>query len=76
MIKILDKAAAKEALTDAGIGFFLAFPAALAVLSATTWLGFGVITTAVLQTLVFTIVSLGRTCFVKVQLEWTNDGGG
>jgi hypothetical protein len=54
----VDKAAAKEAMADVGVGFFMAFPVALAVLSFTTWMNFGVITTAVVQTMVFTVVSL------------------
>ena len=66
MIKVLDRAAAREAVTDVGVGFFMAFPVALAVLSFTTWLNFGVVTTAVFQTLVFTVVSLVRKYFVRV----------
>jgi len=72
MIKLLDRAAAKEAVTDVGVGFFMAFPVALAVLSFTTWLNFGVITTAVFQTLVFTIVSLVRKYFVRVHFKRVN----
>jgi len=72
MIKLLDRAAAKEAVTDVGVGFFMAFPVALAVLSFTTWLNFGVITTAVFQTLVFTIVSLVRKYFVRVHFKRAN----
>jgi len=69
---VYDKAAAKEALTDVGVGFFMAFPVALAVLSFTTWLNFSVITTAVFQTLVFTLVSLVRKYFVRVHFKRIN----
>ena len=72
MNNLLDRAAAKEAVTDVGVGFFMAFPVALAVLSFTTWLNFGVITTAVFQTLVFTIVSLVRKYFVRVHFKRAN----
>jgi uncharacterized membrane protein len=47
----------------------MAFPVALAVLSFTTWLNFGVVTTAVFQTLVFTVVSLVRKYFVRVHFK-------
>ena len=72
MIKVLDRAAAREAVTDVGVGFFMAFPVALAVLSFTTWLNFGVVTTAVFQTLVFTVVSLVRKYFVLVHFKRMN----
>ena len=69
MLEVLDRAAAREAVTDVGVGFFMAFPVALAVLSFTTWLNFGVVTTAVFQTLVFTVVSLVRKYFVRVHFK-------
>tara|TARA_R110000803_G_scaffold107857_1_gene176009 strand:- start:791 stop:1024 length:234 start_codon:yes stop_codon:yes gene_type:complete len=68
----VDKAAAKEAVADVGVGFFMAFPVALAVLSFTTWMNFAVITTAVVQTLVFTVVSLLRKYFVRVHFKRMN----
>jgi len=68
----VDKAAAKEAVADVGVGFFMAFPVALAVLSFTTWMNFVVITTAVFQTLVFTVVSLLRKYFVRVHFKRIN----
>ena len=68
----VDKAAAKEAMADVGVGFFMAFPVALAVLSFTTWMNFAVITTAVVQTLVFTVVSLLRKYFVRVHFKRIN----
>ena len=68
----VDKAAAKEAVADVGVGFFMAFPVALAVLSLTTWMNFAVITTAVVQTLVFTVVSLLRKYFVRVHFKRMN----
>jgi len=68
----VDKAAAKEAMADVGVGFFMAFPVALAVLSFTTWMNFGVITTAVFQTLVFTVVSLLRKYFVRIHFKRMN----
>jgi len=68
----VDKAAAKEAFADVGVGFFMAFPVALAVLSFTTWMNFGVVTTAVFQTLVFTVVSLVRKYFVRVHFKRMN----
>ena len=68
----VDKAAAKEAMADVGVGFFMAFPVALAVLSFTTWMNFVVITTAVFQTLVFTVVSLLRKYFVRVHFKRIN----
>ena len=68
----VDKAAAKEAVADVGVGFFMAFPVALAVLSFTTWMNFAVITTAVVQTLVFTVVSLLRKYFVRVHFKRIN----
>jgi uncharacterized membrane protein len=68
----VDKAAAKEAFADVGVGFFMAFPVALAVLSFTTWMNFAVITTAVVQTLVFTVVSLLRKYFVRVHFKRMN----
>ena len=68
----VDKAAAKEAFADVGVGFFMAFPVALAVLSFTTWMNFAVITTAVVQTLVFTVVSLLRKYFVRVHFKRIN----
>ena len=68
----VDKAAAKEAIADVGVGFFMAFPVALAVLSFTTWMNFAVITTAVVQTLVFTVVSLLRKYFVRVHFKRMN----
>ena len=72
MNNALDKAAAKEAVADVGVGFFMAFPVALAVLSFTTWMNFAVITTAVVQTLVFTVVSLLRKYFVRVHFKRMN----
>ena len=72
MSNALDKAAAKEAFADVGVGFFMAFPVALAVLSFTTWMTFAVITTAVVQTLVFTVVSLLRKYFVRVHFVRIN----
>ena len=42
MDNLVDKSAAKEAITDVGVGFFMAFPVALAVLSFSTWIGLGV----------------------------------
>ena len=68
----VDKATAKEAFADVGVGFFMAFPVALAVLSFTTWMNFAVITTAVVQTLVFTVVSLLRKYFVRVHFKRMN----
>ena len=68
----VDKAAAKEAVADVGVGFFMAFPVALAVLSFTTWMNFAVITTAVVQPLVFTVVSLLRKYFVRVHFKRMN----
>ena len=68
----VDKAAAKEAFADVGVGFFMAFPVALAILSFTTWMNFAVITTAVVQTLVFTVVSLLRKYFVRVHFKRIN----
>jgi uncharacterized membrane protein len=72
MSNYVDKLAAKEAILDVGVGFFMAFPVALAVLSFSTWIGLGVITTAVFQTFVFTIVSLIRKYFVRVHFKKIN----
>ena len=71
MKNLYDKSAAYEAITDVGVGFLLAFPVALAVLSFSTWLGLS-ITTAVFQTIVFTLVSLLRKYFVRVHFKKTN----
>ena len=68
----LDKSAAREALADVGVGFFMAFPVALACLSFTTYLELGVTTTAVFQTIVFTLVSLLRKYFVRVHFKRMN----
>ena len=56
MKNLYDKSAAYEAITDVGVGFFLAFPVALGVLSFSTWLGLSITTTAVFQTIVFSLV--------------------
>jgi hypothetical protein len=72
MDNLVDKSAAKEAIIDVGVGFFMAFPVALAVLSFSTWIGLGVITTAVFQTFVFTLVSLLRKYFVRVHFKKLN----
>ena len=68
----LDKSAAREAFADVGVGFFMAFPVALGCLTFTTYLGFGVTTTAVFQTIVFTLVSLLRKYFVRVHFKRMN----
>ncbi len=68
----LDKSAAREALADVGVGFFMAFPVALACLTFTTYLELGVTTTAVFQTIVFTLVSLLRKYFVRVHFKRMN----
>ena len=72
MNNYVDKLAAKEAILDVGVGFLMAFPVALAVLSFSNWIGIGVITTAVFQTFVFTIVSLLRKYFVRVHFKRIN----
>ena len=69
----MDKSAAKEAIIDVGVGFFMAFPVALAVISFSRWIGLGVITTAVFQTIVFTLVSLIRKYFVRVHFKRINN---
>ena len=65
----LDKAAFKEALLDVSVGFVMAFPVALAVISFCSWIGFGIILTAVFQTIVFTLVSLTRKYFIRVHFK-------
>tara|TARA_B100001248_G_scaffold240648_1_gene206760 strand:- start:4346 stop:4588 length:243 start_codon:yes stop_codon:yes gene_type:complete len=72
MKNLYDKSAAHEAITDVGVGFFMAFPVALAVLSLSTWMGLSITTTAVFQTIVFTLVSLLRKYFVRVHFKKTN----
>ena len=72
MKNLYDKSAAYEAITDVGVGFFLAFPVALGVLSFSTWLGLSITTPAVFQTIVFTLVSLLRKHFVRVHFKRTN----
>ena len=72
MNNYVDKLAAKEAILDVGVGFFMAFPVALAVLSFSNWICIGGITTAVFQTFVFTIVSLLRKYFVRVHFKRIN----
>jgi hypothetical protein len=72
MKNLYDKSAAYEAITDVGVGFFLAFPVALGVLSFSTWLGLSITTTAVFQTIVFTLVSLLRKYFVRVHFKRNN----
>jgi|TARA_R100000655_G_scaffold12419_3_gene28775 hypothetical protein len=73
MENLVDKSAAKEAIIDVGVGFFMAFPVALAVISFSRWIGLGVITTAVFQTIVFTLVSLIRKYFVRVHFKRINN---
>ena len=73
MENLVDKSAAKEAIIDVGVGFFMAFPVALAVISFSRWIGLGVITTAVFQTIVFTLVSLTRKYFVRVHFKRINN---
>ena len=68
----LDKSAAKEAVADVSVGFFMAFPVALAVISFSRWICLGIITTAVFQTFVFTLVSLLRKYFVRVHFKKIN----
>ena len=50
----------------------MAFPVALACLTFTTYLELGVTTTAVFQTIVFTLVSLLRKYFVRVHFKRMN----
>jgi uncharacterized protein (DUF697 family) len=69
----IDKSAAKEAVADVSVGFFMAFPVALAVISFSRWIGLGIITTAVFQTIVFTLVSLVRKYFVRVHFKKINN---
>ena len=73
MENLVDKSAAKEAIIDVGVGVFMAFPVALAVISFSRWIGLGVITTAVFQTIVFTLVSLTRKYFVRVHFKRINN---
>ena len=73
MENLVDKSAAKEAIIDVGVGFFMAFPVALAVISFSRWIGLGVITTAVFQTIVFTLVSLTRKYFVREHFKRINN---
>ena len=72
MQNFLDKAAAREAIADVSVGFVMAFPVALAVISFSRWISLGVITTAVFQTIVFTMVSLVRKYFVRVHFKKIN----
>ena len=65
----IDRSAAREAVSDVAIGFFMAFPIAILVLSATTWMELSVPVTAVVQTFVFTLVGLVRKYFVRVHIK-------
>ena len=54
--------------------FFMAFPIAIfLVLSATTWMELSVPVTAVVQTLVFTLVGLVRKYPVRVHFQGARD---
>lgn len=61
----LDLQSLEEALSDVGIGFILSFPVGLITLSLCYWAGFSVTLTAVVQTVVFSLVSLARKYYVR-----------
>ena len=63
---MIDKKVAKAAVWDVGIGFLIAFPLAYVVLSFATWFELSISVTAVVQTLVFTVVALTRKYFVRL----------
>lgn len=61
----LDLQTLEEALSDVGIGFILSFPVGLITLSLCYWAELSVTLTAVVQTVVFTLVSLARKYYVR-----------
>ena len=70
---MIDKKVAKEAVWDVGIGFLIAFPLAYVVLSFATWFELSISVTAVVQTLVFTVVALTRKYFVRLFFKKNGD---
>tara|TARA_R100001594_G_scaffold148297_1_gene203116 strand:+ start:670 stop:882 length:213 start_codon:yes stop_codon:yes gene_type:complete len=70
---MIDKKVAKEAVWDVGIGFLIAFPLSYVVLSFATWFELSISVTAVVQTLVFTVVALTRKYFVRLFFKKNGD---
>ena len=68
----IDKTALTETMSDVGVGFLLAFPISLSVLNICDYFQASILTTSIVQTVVFTLFAILRKYYIRVSFKRRN----